>query len=167
MESDDLLPTTTNVHWHQGLAVLVGTFLSSFIVIIYTAKIAAIFARTEIYVKSPEDLVKLGYAVTSFSDLHFERIFKEPKKVRDLLEQKFLGAKDALEKVVALGKTDPRFAFLTHPNGFHVYGRCMPNFTHELCSVSSFASAIKTPQSMYLKKGSPFREQINLKYFNL
>lgn len=166
LESDGILPSTANVHWHQGFAVLIGTFLSSFIVMIYTAKIAAIFARKDNNVKSPEDLVKLGYSVTSFSHLHFERIFKEPRKVRELLEKKFLGAKDALEKVVAPGKADPRFAFLTHPDGFHVYGRCMPsNFTHELCSVLSFASTTKTPQSMYLTKGSPFREQINLKYF--
>lgn len=142
-----------------------GTFLSSFIVIIYTAKIAAIFARKDVNVKSPEDLVKLGYTLTSFSELHFARLFKEPRKVRELLEKKFLGAKDALEKVVAPGKADPRFGFLTHPNGFHADGRCMTNFTHELCSLSSFSSAIRTPQSMYLTKGSSFREQINIKCF--
>ncbi|CAL8103275.1 unnamed protein product [Orchesella dallaii] len=152
------------------IAMLSSMCLSVMALAIYTAKIVSYFSVKSDAIKSPEDLLAYGYTLSSFSEVHVNRVFKNKKDQAKLLETtkaNFMGGYVSVARLVDPKNPDPRYGFLTHPDGFYIYGRYHSNYSHELCGVSDFAASIKSARAMYIQKGSEFRELINWQILQL
>lgn len=69
---------------------------------------------------------------------------------------------DSISNVVAKSISGAPHALLSHSDGFYPQAIYLLGLGHDLCSVSSFQSSVKTARSYFIRKDSKLRESFNI-----